>query len=58
MTLAMSWYLISARKWFKGPRINVTHIEGEAPRSPSSGESGNAAMEKKMCRAGSSDQKV
>lgn len=25
MGLAMIWYAISARKWFKGPRINVEH---------------------------------
>ena len=30
MTLAMSWYAIDGRKWFKGPRINVEHIEGTA----------------------------
>jgi hypothetical protein len=23
MTLAMSWYAIDARRWFKGPRINI-----------------------------------
>lgn len=23
MLLAMSWYAIDGRKWFKGPRINV-----------------------------------
>ena len=26
MFLAMSYYAVSARKWFKGPRINVEHI--------------------------------
>ena len=26
MLLAMSYYAVSARKWFKGPRINVEHI--------------------------------
>ncbi|KAF7957364.1 hypothetical protein EAE96_002949 [Botrytis aclada] len=26
MTLAMCWYAISARKWFKGPKINVEHL--------------------------------
>lgn len=26
MFLAMSYYAISARKWFRGPRINVEHI--------------------------------
>lgn len=28
MGLAISWYGINARKWFKGPRINVNHIAG------------------------------
>lgn len=31
MTLAMIYYTVSARKWFKGPRINIEHtnmIEG------------------------------
>lgn len=26
MSLAMVWYTVSARKWFKGPRINVEHL--------------------------------
>ena len=26
MTLAMAWYAIDARKWFKGPRINLDHL--------------------------------
>lgn len=26
MFLALSYYAIDARKWFKGPRINVAHI--------------------------------
>ncbi|EME83102.1 uncharacterized protein MYCFIDRAFT_153757 [Pseudocercospora fijiensis CIRAD86] len=26
MTLAMSHYFISGRKWFKGPRINIEHL--------------------------------
>ncbi|KIV90844.1 hypothetical protein PV10_05452 [Exophiala mesophila] len=29
MFLALMWYAISARKWFKGPRINVAVIHGE-----------------------------
>ena len=39
MTLALLWYAIDARKWFKGPKINVEHlihrqtIEGEAVES-------------------------
>ena len=27
MLLAMVWYAIDARKWFKGPRINIEHRE-------------------------------
>ena len=26
MLLAMTWYLVDARKWFKGPRVNVEHL--------------------------------
>ncbi|KAL2062927.1 hypothetical protein VTL71DRAFT_5999 [Oculimacula yallundae] len=26
MSLALLWYAIDARKWFKGPRINVEHL--------------------------------
>lgn len=36
MTLVMAYWFVSARKWFKGPRINVEHtnaIEGEAASS-------------------------
>ena len=30
MFLALSYYAIDARKWFKGPRINIAHIpEGD-----------------------------
>lgn len=28
MTLAMVYYAVSARKWFKGPKVNVDHILG------------------------------
>lgn len=28
MFLAMSYYAIDARKWFKGPRINIAHVQG------------------------------
>lgn len=30
MSLAMGWYAISGRKWFKGPRINVSHIKEDS----------------------------
>jgi hypothetical protein len=26
MFLALMWYAVDARKWFKGPRINVEHL--------------------------------
>lgn len=26
MTLALAWYAVDARKWFKGPKVNVEHI--------------------------------
>ena len=26
MSLALLWYAVDARKWFKGPRINVEHL--------------------------------
>ena len=29
MSLAMGWYAVDGRKWFKGPRINVQHIGAE-----------------------------
>lgn len=32
MSFALLWYAIDARKWFKGPKINVEHIiHGEDP---------------------------
>lgn len=46
MTLAMTWYGVSARKWFRGPRINITAMEGEDPGSPQSGNSGVVMPEK------------
>ncbi|KEF61990.1 uncharacterized protein A1O9_03562 [Exophiala aquamarina CBS 119918] len=49
MFLALSWYAISGRKWFNGPRINVAIVhEGvEAPQSPSTPEEDDADKEKK-----------
>ena len=26
MSLALLWYTVDARKWFKGPKINVEHL--------------------------------
>ncbi|KAM0137382.1 hypothetical protein ACHAP3_004189 [Botrytis cinerea] len=48
MTLAMCWYAISARKWFKGPKINVEHlIHGDGSGDGSRiGGTGNTVVEK------------
>jgi len=49
MFLAMSWYAVSGRKWFKGPRINVAIVhEGiEAPESPPIPEEKDGDKEKR-----------
>lgn len=26
MSLALLWYAVDARKWFKGPKVNVEHL--------------------------------
>lgn len=26
MALALIWYAVDARRWFKGPKINVDHL--------------------------------
>lgn len=26
MGLALLWYAVSARKWYKGPKVNVEHM--------------------------------
>ena len=36
MFLAMTWYAVDARHWFKGPRINVDHIGTHSEDTPSS----------------------
>ena len=46
MTLAMSWYAISARHWFKGPRINVSHTSGGA--EVMDGQSGDSSSDHKQ----------
>lgn len=28
MFLSMVYYALSARKWFKGPKINIKHLQG------------------------------
>lgn len=49
MFLAMSWYAISGRKWFKGPRINVAivHEGQELRQAPSTPEESDIDKEKK-----------
>ncbi|KAJ9612639.1 hypothetical protein H2200_004236 [Cladophialophora chaetospira] len=49
MFLAMSWYAIDGRKWFKGPRINVhvTH-EGEEVFDGNSGDSSSEGKHREM----------
>ena len=44
MFLAMSWYAIDARKWFKGPRINV-HVTHDGVEVLD-GESGDSSEDK------------
>lgn len=58
MLLAMVYYAVSARKWFKGPRVNVEHARGTGPgfdprvlegrdaRNP--GDGGEGGAEKKV----------
>jgi amino acid transporter len=45
MFLAMTWYVLSARKWFKGPKINMEHlvVVGRA----TNGGSGSASEEER-----------
>ena len=46
MTLAMSWYAIDARKWFKGPRVNVEHTNAELLEGTEDNSSEDAGREK------------
>lgn len=39
MSLALIWYAVDARKWFKGPKINVEHLlESRAVERSGSGD--------------------
>lgn len=39
MSLALLWYAVDARKWFKGPRINAVHrIHGIEPEGKEEGQ--------------------
>ncbi|KAK4896022.1 hypothetical protein LTR27_005878 [Elasticomyces elasticus] len=48
MSLALLWYAVDARKWFKGPRINVEHlIHGQEVDDVETIVHGDAEMTKK-----------
>jgi hypothetical protein len=60
MFLVMGWWFISARKWFKGPKVNVNHmmlgrdgnvIEGEAKSADGDSSSDNAVPDIKVTPA-------
>ncbi len=60
MFLVMSWWFLSARKWFKGPKVNVNHmmlgrdeniIEGEAKYADGDSLSDNAVPDIKVAPA-------
>jgi hypothetical protein len=42
MSFALLYYAISARKWFKGPRVNVEHLIYSEPIESAKSGSGNA----------------
>ncbi|KAJ4382742.1 GABA/polyamine transporter [Didymella sp. IMI 355093] len=55
MILVIIWWFVSARKWFKGPKVNVAHmmhgeeqqiLEGQNVQRSISGGSGNGLPEK------------
>lgn len=43
MSLAMIYYAVSGRHWFKGPRVNVEHIEGSSPPHSHAGDEKGAS---------------
>ena len=52
MSFSLLYYAIDARKWFKGPRVNIEHlIHGEnALAQSSSGDSGSDQMGREIER--------
>ena len=46
MTLAMIWYAVDARKWFKGPKVNVDHTNAEILEGTADNSSEDAVGEK------------
>ena len=54
MSLAMGWYAVSARKWFRGPKINVEHLihGGGAENGSGTGETEKAVVREEGRRVG------
>ncbi len=55
MLFIIIWWFISARKWFKGPKVNVAHmmigddvVEGEALKGSDAGSSSTPPLTKGM----------
>jgi hypothetical protein len=57
MFLVMGWWFISARKWFKGPKVNVEHmmlgrdgnvIDGDTKSADGDSSSDNAPADTKI----------
>ena len=51
MLFAITWWIVSARKWFKGPKVNIEHemigrgghvIDGKVGGHESGGSSSNS----------------
>jgi hypothetical protein len=66
MFLVMAWWFISARKWFKGPKVNLDHLmlgrdgtvlEGDAKGDGDSSSDGHV-MDSKAVEAGESAPKT
>ena len=46
MALAMTWYAVDARKWYKGPKVNSDHINTELFEGVGDNSSEDAGCEK------------
>jgi len=47
MSLALIWYAVDARKWFKGPKINVEHLIHQTVVIEAEGSSSSDGMKEK-----------
>ena len=56
MSYALIWWAVDARKWFKGPKVNIEHqmlgrenniIEGKDDSNDSGGSSSNSISKEK-----------